>query len=450
MTDHASTSSSSTNHAESFFIAAYREDISNDSVLPSASRKVPAEKALEIAKDLIYTHPVARQLSDLSDDVSQIKTALLAAGLPHLDNGIDEFHTQILPKEGDIDMARLRARLDLGQNTVMISADTIQALVEKAASMAVQSIKEESEKQKKTIPTFREFASDWLEHHCRLKVDKTTFVGYRSYLNAHLYGTFGDLRLDEITVQRLQEYITNRWHLQEKTLRNHTKLLSLILQAAMEEEYITKDVTKSKQLVYPPKNPKEREPLTEEQLKDVLQNIPKLKPTDQYLLALMIYTGARRGEVLGLKSMDIDWAAGMIHLRRQVRYPSTNQGEIVEYLKMHKKQRDIPILDQLKPFLPNDSENRLIFGDGVNPISQQQYRNTWERIRKTINLYGATAHILRHTFLTYSNNHGADPKSLQALAGHSSAAFTLKQYVHSQAYQLLRVGENISTAFGQL
>ena len=123
----------------------------------------------------------------------------------------------------------------------------------------------------------------------------------------------------------------------------------------------------------------------------------------------------------------------------------------MDYLKMHKKNgRDIPILDQLLPNLPNDNEDRLLFGDGVNPWSGQQFRNTWTRINKTINLYDATAHVLRHTFLTYANNHGADPKTLQTLAGHASAQFTLSQYVHSKTEQLQRIGSIISNELEKL
>ncbi len=110
----------------------------------------------------------------------------------------------------------------------------------------------------------------------------------------------------------------------------------------------------------------------------------------------------------------------------------------------------IPILDQMRSYLPQDGKDRFLFGDGVHPWSQQQFCNAWIRISKTINLYGATPHVLRHTFLTYANNHGADPKTLQALAGHSSAQFTMSRYVHSQTAQLQRVGHQISSSFNQL
>ncbi len=398
-----------------------------------------------------YNCPVGQLLADLSDTLADIKAALADAGPHHLDNDIDELsNTRILPKEGESSMARLRGRLNLNQETIMIGAANVQALIEKVAAMVAESMKNEDAGRKQEIPTFSEYAGTWLENYCRHKVENTTFVGYQSYLNAHLYKAFGSLRLNEITVTRLQEFINERSELTIKSVKNFMKLLSLILQAAIEDGYITTDVTRSKKLVFANKESSERVPLTEEQLKEVISDIRKLKPNDQLLLALLIYTGARRGEIIGMKAMDIDPDKQLIHFVRQVRYAGQNQGEVVDYLKMHKKKKDVPILDQLRPYLPLDGKDRYLFGDGVHPWTQQQFRNAWTRICKTINLYGATPHVLRHTFLTYVNNHGADPKTLQTLAGHSSAQFTLSRYVHPQTAQLQRVGHQISTSFDQL
>ena len=153
----------------------------------------------------------------------------------------------------------------------------------------------------------------------------------------------------------------------------------------------------------------------------------------------------RKGEALALRYSDVDHKAGLIRLTRQLRFPNgQNQGEIVEYLKMGHAGRNIPIPAQLKPWLEKDTSDRLLFGDDNKPMSMQQYRNKWTRITKKIDLHGATAHALRHTYLTLANNGGIDPKSLQALAGHSSCSFTMNQYVHAQDDQLLKVGEKIS------
>ncbi len=252
--------------------------------MPDSQACFEQNPAIEFGNTLANNDPVARQLADLAAEIAEIKAALTNPGPVNLDNDIDEVsNTRILPEEGESSMARLRGRLNLNQETIMISAANVQALIEKVAGMVAESMKKEDASRKQKIPSFSEYAGTWMENYCRHKVEETTLVGYRSYLNAHLYKAFGSLRLDEITVTRLQEFINERSQLSVKSVQNFMKLLSLILQAAIEDGYIATDVTRSKKLVFPNKEAKERIPLTEEQLKDVISNIRKLKPMDQLL-----------------------------------------------------------------------------------------------------------------------------------------------------------------------
>ena len=80
----------------------------------------------------------------------------------------------------------------------------------------------------------------------------------------------------------------------------------------------------------------------------------------------------------------------------------------------------------------------------------QQYKNTFTRINKCIDLHNATAHVLRHSLLTLASNSGVEPKMIQALAGHSNVAFTLNQYVHAQESQLTKTAGKISAAIAAM
>ena len=211
-------------------------------------------KNVEFVHNLIYNNNVAQKLTDISESITAIKNILVNQGLVILDNDIEGLSvTQILPEKGEKNMARIRGRINLNHETVMISAVSVQALIEKVTSIVLENVKQENASPIKHIPTFKEYASDWMEKYCKNKVDKTTFVGYQSYLRAQLYNAFGSLRLDEITVNKLQEFINSHKNYSVKSLKNYMKLLSLILQSAIEDQYITTDVTKSKKIVYPNK-----------------------------------------------------------------------------------------------------------------------------------------------------------------------------------------------------
>ena len=65
------------------------------------------------------------------------------------------------------------------------------------------------------------------------------------------------------------------------------------------------------------------------------------------------------------------------------------------------------------------------------------------RIRKQINLHGANAHTLRHTYLTIFEGTGIDLKTLQYIAGHSHVQTTMNIYVHTQEQNIDKAGELI-------
>ncbi len=69
------------------------------------------------------------------------------------------------------------------------------------------------------------------------------------------------------------------------------------------------------------------------------------------------------------------------------------------------------------------------------------YKTLMKHIRAEIDLHGATAHVLRHTYLTTLAGAGADVKTLQAVAGHADIQMTMNTYVHPKVENLQRAGE---------
>ena len=83
---------------------------------------------------------------------------------------------------------------------------------------------------------------------------------------------------------------------------------------------------------------------------------------------------------------------------------------------------------------------------GDEPWTQSKYDRAWERIGKTINLHGATAHVLRHSYLTMLGGTNATIKSLQTIAGHSDIRITMDRYVGKRYEDVLAAG----TAFDKM
>ena len=75
------------------------------------------------------------------------------------------------------------------------------------------------------------------------------------------------------------------------------------------------------------------------------------------------------------------------------------------------------------------------------PVGDQLLR----RLNKRVNLYGATAHALRHTYLTMLAGEGVDLKTLQTIAGHSSFKTTMDIYVKPRVDKITAAVETMDT-----
>ena len=83
-----------------------------------------------------------------------------------------------------------------------------------------------------------------------------------------------------------------------------------------------------------------------------------------------------------------------------------------------------------------------VIGGGEQSITKSMFDRTWERIGKTINLHGATPHVLRHTYLTMLGETGTNIKTIQAIAGHADIQTTMNRYVYSRNEKVLEAGRN--------
>jgi len=63
----------------------------------------------------------------------------------------------------------------------------------------------------------------------------------------------------------------------------------------------------------------------------------------------------------------------------------------------------------------------------------------WNRIKKDIDLHGATPHILRHSYLTYAVGATTDFKTVQGISGHADIFTLLNRYAHPQDDKVLEL-----------
>lgn len=143
--------------------------------------------------------------------------------------------------------------------------------------------------------------------------------------------------------------------------------------------------------------------------------------------AVLFYTGARVGEVRGLRGSDIPPHAKRITIH-----------EADRRVKSVHAVRDLPIPSTLEEALAAHLV-RVAPGpaDLVFPGDYQgsRMRTAWDHTCKAAAIAGATPHDARHTFGVHAAQAGVPLVRLQQLMGHASAHMTLRYMKHApEAY----------------
>jgi integrase len=139
-----------------------------------------------------------------------------------------------------------------------------------------------------------------------------------------------------------------------------------------------------------------------------------------YLLALMaITTGGRRSELLGLRWCDIDTERGEAILH------DTKNGERRVLVLLFQ------VLDELAKFAPADASTStaLVFRSRLRPSQPFSFKSAWGEAVALAELRDFHFHDLRHTFASYSAQHGASLLELADALGHKTLKM-VQRYSH--------------------
>ena len=223
-------------------------------------------------------------------------------------------------------------------------------------------------------------------------------------------------------------------------------ILHQVFDLAVEDEFMKRNPIDSKRLFISSDREEKRRALEDFELKGIIRGIPSLKREDGLLLALLIFTGMRRGEVIALRWEDFDWKKRLIAVKRAVTYK--NNRPVIGKTKSEAGNRLVPLDEQLAALLqPCRQINGFIIGNGTEPITETTFKRMWERISKKVDLCGATPHVFRHTYITLAASSGMDVKTLQSIAGHSDIKMTLDRYAHERENNVIAAGSLIGGVF---
>jgi integrase len=145
---------------------------------------------------------------------------------------------------------------------------------------------------------------------------------------------------------------------------------------------------------------------------------------------LMILTGWRRGEVLGLQWSEVDLP------RRTARLADTKTGESIRPLS--------ELACTVIQSQPRIGDVVFASRSGETPIVG--YRKMWLRIAKLGDLPAdITPHVLRHSFASLAADLGYSEPTIASLLGHKTHSIT-SRYMHSADAVLLAAADAVANA----
>ncbi len=306
--------------------------------------------------------------------------------------------------------------------------------------------------------TVEQWARTCLETYSAAGVRNSTYGGYVSIINNHLNGPLGKMKLADVTNAYIQDFIqkkarsaSNPDGLGEKSLVNLKNYLSLIFNQAIKNGVLMRNPATG--IKIPKAGTKETIALSideQHRLLEAARNYPK---HIMFAVVFAIYTGCRKGEILGLQWKDVDFDESLIHISKQFTRQfnkdktaenSTTLG--VSEPKTKFSVRDIYMFESFaKEFkaykermIQWKSENRfthseedfVFVGTKNKPIEPRVFYRYYQEVMENAGIEGANFHTLRHTFATRCIENGMDILMVSRTLGHSNISTTLNKYSH--------------------
>ncbi len=315
---------------------------------------------------------------------------------------------------------------------------------------------------------FEDFAEQWLEEYAKVNL-KSSSYHRMGLLRDRIYPAIGYMKMDRITVRNVQQFVNDLMlngknkktgaPLSRKTVVHYLSFISDVFSYAVRMGILSNNPCKN---VTVPKGEKhEKQIYTIEEVEQIFTLLKKEPLKYRVFFTLAIYSGFRRGELLGLEWKDIDWDNSIISVRRTSNY-TPDKGIYTDTTKTAKSQRSLKfpavVMDLLKEYKEEQDEERRKIGtkwvqcdrlfvkwNGL-PMNNNTPYEWFKRFCERNNLRFCDIHSLRHFNASVLINNGVDAAAVSGALGHSVISTTMSIYCHVFQQAQARTADAISSA----
>ena len=374
-----------------------------------------------------------------------VKTATCPSGrrkVEYFDTSFKSFGVEIRHSGGKTYFTRFRNQRGTPRQFKLGDANVLSLVQAKLLAGKVQAKvamgEDPSAKKKEThsVPTFAEFIEQrYLPYVRGYKKAANSDV---SYLNNQILPVLGKKYLDEITKK---DIIDLHHGLKAKGYKPGTCNRSLVLiryafNLAIRWEIPGVKANPSKDVpMFDDHAGKHDRFLSQEETQRLFEEVQKSSNAMlQFIIPMLILTGARKREVLDCRWEDLDLD------KRQWRIPTTKAG----------RPRYVPLSNGVITLLanvPHDERCPWVFPNRKTKKPYKSIFNSWNTARKQAGLSDVRIHDLRHSFASFLVNAGRSLYEVQRILGHTQIK-TTQRYAHLSQDTLLDAADAVDNLIG--
>lgn len=289
---------------------------------------------------------------------------------------------------------------------------------------------------------FSELADWYFENFAPVELKPSTAYTYKGQYEKHIKPVIGNMKLKEITTPKLTS-VMKTFKLKPQSVRKIYVVIQSIFRRGVEQGYIRESPCHN---VILPKNrlEKKKMSLDESEIKRFMELLDT-KPWDEdfkRIIKVLLYTGMRSGECLGLMWEDIDFEEMTITInynltdiggKHTLGSPKTESSRrtigMSEVLaSIFKEQK--AYIDRMSASLGKKFEHpEMVFTSALgNYRDRNSVYHSLKRFTKGTEFENLTLHQLRHCNATLLLNSGVDLKVVSEHLGHCDIGVTANIY----------------------
>lgn len=287
---------------------------------------------------------------------------------------------------------------------------------------------------------FSELCAWYFDNFAPNNLKDVTAYNYTSTVATHINPVFGNMKLKEITTPKMTAFYKSL-NLKPITVKKIHTVMSSILHCAVKQGFIRSNPCQN--AILPKIEKKEKLFLDENQAKQLLDATAEYSVFNT-IIKLLLFTGMRVGECLGLQWKDIDEENCILTINHTLTY--VNYKWYLSTPKTFSSRRSIKLSDSVMKILLKHKEKQkeikdqlgdmwaqptLVFTSLTGNFYDRSYLNKqFKDFLKANDFPPITLHDLRHCNATLLINSGVPLKIVSEHLGHCDIGITANIYAH--------------------